>query len=636
VKPASFLTRRGVTFFFQRRVPANLQYAYGSSPLRIRLPAIGWRQAALYAHPLAAITDIRFHMTASTPDGDLDHSEILREQLLDAYRKLIERLSNGLVDSLQTTEYLQNFLARIPPDQSISTELARHDLGNLFERQNNNIISMADGLREILEADQAQFAAKHPSANQRSATTERLTTANDLGTLNGLLGTLQTSVTQVEQKIDQSHQAIQAITANRPEIPHLDDAIENFVTFKRLDLKPDSKEPDYFEHRLLLMRDFLQKECGKQNPRIDNITADDITALFSLLPFIPQRHSVFPELRDMTLLNAIKYNRSLPEDGKYRGLAQSTGEDQYVDKYKTFFMWAARRYAITDPFSYAIPVPHFLRQEIIREPLSVQQLNRLFEVAAFRENPGEVWIPVLAFFTGARLGELVYLQKTDLEQRDGKWILNLTRNLITEVDGSDDDNEQAKTETTATKGKKSGKKTEQRRPLKTVESRRIVALHEAIEALGFLHWLENCDNGFVFPALHRAQHKSNAASKRMRRIFVEAEIYSELKHVFHSLRHGYRDLMLDNDIREETAEKQLGHMPSSQTRRYGSRLLRPREIERLEKMELPKGLSFEPYYRVLDQVLYYGRLVSAKRYEKDLIHRQSVRQFSGPAAARKG
>jgi hypothetical protein len=79
--------------------------------------------------------------------------------------------------------------------------------------------------------------------------------------------------------------------------------------------------------------------------------------------------------------------------------------------------------------------------------------------------------------------------------------------------------------------------------------------------------------------------------------------------------------MLDNDIREDTAEKQLGHVSSSQTRRYGTRNLRPKEIERLMSMELPKGLNLEPYYRVLDMVLYYSRIVSAKRYEKDLLDR---------------
>jgi hypothetical protein len=42
-------------------------------------------------------------------------------------------------------------------------------------------------------------------------------------------------------------------------------------------------------------------------------------------------------------------------------------------------------------------------------------------------------------------------------------------------------------------------------------------------------------------------------------------------------------------------------------------------------MELPEGLSLEPYYRVLDQVLYYGRIVSDDRYQRDLKERRSSR-----------
>ena len=43
-------------------------------------------------------------------------------------------------------------------------------------------------------------------------------------------------------------------------------------------------------------------------------------------------------------------------------------------------------------------------------------------------------------------------------------------------------------------------------------------------------------------------------------------------------------------------------------------------------MELPEGLSLEPYYRVLDQVLHYGRIVSESRFQRDLPERFSTRQ----------
>jgi hypothetical protein len=109
----------------------------------------------------------------------------------------------------------------------------------------------------------------------------------------------------------------------------------------------------------------------------------------------------------------------------------------------------------------------------------------------------------------------------------------------------------------------------------------------------------------------------------MESLDMSEDIHEPITDVFHSLRHSYKDLMADNDISEATAEKQLGHTPATQTRRYGSPLLRPKEVKRLEKMELPEGLSLEPYYRVLDQVLYYGRIVSEDRYQRDLSERRS-------------
>jgi hypothetical protein len=165
------------------------------------------REAIFYARHLTALTDIRFHMSTPGPASDPAQNEILREQLLEAYQKLVELLSTCLVDSLSATQYLRNFFDRIPASvsESISAELAKRDLGNLFERQNNNIISMADGLRDIFEAEQAQYAAHHPNANQRSTTTARLDRAAGLGQLNGFMGVLQSSLNRVEQKIEESH-----------------------------------------------------------------------------------------------------------------------------------------------------------------------------------------------------------------------------------------------------------------------------------------------------------------------------------------------------------------------------------------------------------------------------------------------
>jgi hypothetical protein len=140
------------------------------------------------------------------------------------------------------------------------------------------------------------------------------------------------------------------------------------------------------------------------------------------LPFIPQRHSIFPELKILTLLKATKLNQALPKRERYLGLASSTAEDQYVDKYRTFFSWANRRYGIADPFAQEITIPFIENQPKIRLPLGVAKLNKLFQTAALRTNPAEVWIPVLAFFTGGRLGELVYLQKRDVKQSDSRWI----------------------------------------------------------------------------------------------------------------------------------------------------------------------------------------------------------------------
>lgn len=97
------------------------------------------------------------------------------------------------------------------------------------------------------------------------------------------------------------------------------------------------------------------------------------------------------------------------------------------------------------------------------------------------------WLPWVALYTGARLGELCQLEKGDLRTQEGTWYLE-----ITDVSGT-----------------KGGAKS-----LKTKHSRRVVPVHQRLLDLGFLQYANTTPGPYIFASHYPTPHKlSHEVSK---------------------------------------------------------------------------------------------------------------------------
>ena len=168
-----------------------------------------------------------------------------------------------------------------------------------------------------------------------------------------------------------------------------------------------------------------------------------------------------------------------------------------------------------------------------RLPYSDEDLSALFNSAYYR-NPSSFrtsamyWGPILAIFTGARMSEILSLEKHNIKRADGIWYIDFV-----EYDPDSCD---------------------EYKRLKAAGSKRTVPLHSQLIKLGFIDFV-NASVGRLFPDEKRNSHgKFDAFQKRQRRVRDKVGIgppnSASLKD-FHSFRHTVRTRL--SELRTEGA-----------------------------------------------------------------------------------
>jgi integrase len=165
--------------------------------------------------------------------------------------------------------------------------------------------------------------------------------------------------------------------------------------------------------------------------------------------------------------------------------------------------------------------------------------------------PGDVeirdwryWLPWIAAFTGARLGELAQMLTADVRQLHGVWIFHVTR-------------EGSRLKSTKTGG-----------------SQRVVPVHSELIKLGFLKYhaaLVARGEEQLFPGLKPDTRGffSRTPSRFFAGYFKRIGVKSDKRHNFHSFRHGVADAFRAAGFLDEQHGVLLGHTKSTTTGRYG-------------------------------------------------------------------
>lgn len=286
----------------------------------------------------------------------------------------------------------------------------------------------------------------------------------------------------------------------------------------------------------------LEEVLGADRP-VASVTRADCRGVRDLLAVLPS--SAGKRYPGLTLLEAV-------EAGKRDAapvLAPNT-VTTYVQSLAAVFNWAVEEELIDKNPARGLVKKG--RANVKRRGFTDAELRKLFTaVAPYREEvPSRFWLPALALYTGARLGELCQLTASDIGVEGGVAFINFSE--------FDADGERVPD-----------------RSLKTEASDRRVPIHADQLAAGFATFVERVrkgGGGRLFPECR--QGPDGGFSHDFSRWFGRTMDALDLKQrslVFHSFRHGFKDACRDTDISQEVADALGGWSSARVAAGYGEK-----------------------------------------------------------------
>lgn len=227
------------------------------------------------------------------------------------------------------------------------------------------------------------------------------------------------------------------------------------------------------------------------------------------------------------------------DDLKHKGLANRTIQNKYMSAIAGLFELAETSGAYPKGDNPARGHKLFTKSDQKKgapktqyKPFTDEDLALIFkpENLMARTKPDDYWLPILALFTGGRIGELCQLANSDIKQVGDLWAISI----------NDEDYKTVKSEA----------------------ARRIVPIHPTLIKLGFLDYVaEAKQHGpMLFPYLNDDKFGKfiDTPSERFGE-YLDSLGITDKKKVFHSLRKTSNNTLKQNGISEETRCQYVGH-----------------------------------------------------------------------------
>ncbi|WP_273727833.1 site-specific integrase [Brucella gallinifaecis] len=352
-------------------------------------------------------------------------------------------------------------------------------------------------------------------------------------------------------------------------------AISSFMSLKETVWAPKTKA-DY-KRCLYLARDVI----GADRP-LSSVTADDIREVRDVLMSMPAHAFKTHAVLGQSLKKIIANNT----DGSK--LAFKT-RDKYFTMIRTFFKWAVDEEKLAHMPGKGVKLAGGLKETAIEEryPYSKNELLKIFTSPLYagcksfsrRHIPGDIterddyfWIPIVALYSGMRLGEIIQLRLTDIKSEDGVPYFDVS------LEG------------------------DKNKTVKTATSIRRVPVHPILISLGFLHYAaERAKNKRqrLFDDIKpgKTGYYSANFSKWWGRYSRKIAVHTD-KTAFHSFRHNFTDALREAEVADDVSRQLTGHADKTgdSHARYGTKASLKRLRDGINKV------SFGPIDDLLNKV----------------------------------
>lgn len=297
---------------------------------------------------------------------------------------------------------------------------------------------------------------------------------------------------------------------------------------------------------------------------ISSVTREDARGVVAMLRDLPAGMGRHAALKGLSVPQAIEAGKRL----EIEPIKPATINRAYLAHIAALFKWAMKEGWITSTPFTGLAVKDSVAEIDKRDPFTAPQLQTLFTsdtwIAPAKPDiarPGRFWVPLVALFTGARLGEIAGLRIADVEEVDGLTALRIRAHAG--------------------------------RSLKTSYSRRDLPLHPELVRLGFAAFLKHrCKvakpEELLFPDA-KANVRGQAGAK-LGEWFVKTVKGLGLtgtKLGMHSFRHGVEDRLIAADLYGTALGRALlGRESGGSEKSYG------------------KGFTVKDFARALERITY--------------------------------
>jgi integrase len=227
-----------------------------------------------------------------------------------------------------------------------------------------------------------------------------------------------------------------------------------------------------------------------------------------------------------------------------RTISAKTVKDSDLSGLKTLFGWAVSNRKLPSNPATGITIKLGKAKKLRGKGLTEEEATALIRAAlsvppnsTSRTTQAKRWVPVLAAYSGARVGEVAQLRRQDVRQEAGHWLIELTPEAGT---------------------------------IKTNEARKVV-LHPHVVELGFPEFARSAPEGHLFlkpsaagDVLGPLQGVKNRLAEFARTVVTDPNVAP-----LHGLRHRFKTIGMEAGISTRVLDAIQGHAARTAGDSYG-------------------------------------------------------------------